>query len=114
MLDDGLPAEARALAGLSRPLQRADENELECLFGEHGPHLLGETAPVVCQREVCHARMLPAQTPCGLPMPYRKEIHDLSLPAQTLSASVERTPGDAACPQVQPVISGISSPYRAM
>ena len=82
---------------------------------ELGPHLLGETAPIVCQGEVRHARMLPAQTPRGLAMPYRKEIHDLSLPAQTLSASVERTPAEAAsCPHRQPVISGISSPYRAM
>ena len=34
---------------------------------------------------------------------------------QTLSASVERTATDAvSCPHLQPVISGISSPYRAM
>jgi hypothetical protein len=36
-------------------------------------------------------------------------------PAQRLSASVERTPPDAAaCPHFQPVISGMSSPCRAM
>ena len=35
--------------------------------------------------------------------------------AQTLSASVERTAAAAAsCPHLQPVISGISSPYRAI
>jgi len=36
-------------------------------------------------------------------------------PGQMLSASVERTATDAAsCPHLQPVISGISSPYRKM
>src|SRR5215831_1963342 len=43
-------------------------------------------------------------------------LTSISLPSrQTLSASVERTATDAvSCPHLQPVISGISSPYRAM
>ena len=114
-LDDGRVAEARQLAGLPCPLQRADENERERLLGQHGPHPLGESTPVVGQRDVGRARVLPAQAPRGLPVPDRERRSRPPPPAQTLSASVEPTPPDAAaCPHFQPVISGMSSPYRAM
>ena len=44
-----------------------------------------------------------------------RNAHARFLRAQTLSASVERTPPvAAACPHFQPVISGMSSPCRAM
>jgi hypothetical protein len=46
-------------------------------------------------------------------VPDHEDVDVRLLEAQTLSASVERTPGErASCAHRQPVISGMSSPYR--
>ena len=114
-VDDGLIAEARQLAGLSCPLQRAAENELKRIPGEYRPHPLRKPAAVIGQRDVGRPCVLPGKAPRRLPVPDREHVHVLLRQSQTLSASVERTPAEAAsCPHRQLVISGISSPYRAM
>src|SRR5262249_21044401 len=114
-VDHGLIAEASQLAGLSCPLHRTAENELERIPGEYRPHPLCKSPAVVGQRDVRHACVLPGKAPRRLPVPDREHIHVRLRHGQTLSASVERTPAEAAsCPHRQPVISGISSPYRAM
>src|SRR5205814_8938020 len=99
----------------TRPLHRATEDERECLLGEHRPHSFGEPAPVVGQRNVGRSSVLPAKAPRRLAVSDREDIH-IRLPrGQTLSASADRTLAVvASCPHRQPVISGMSSPYRAM
>src|SRR4029077_16595809 len=78
-----------------------------------GPHPLGKAAAVVGPRHVRRSPLrLHALSPCLIANTFtfssRQQGH-------TLSAAVERTVAEAAsCPQLQPVISGISSPYRAM
>jgi hypothetical protein len=60
---------------------------------------------------VCWPLRLHAVSPCLNANKYTVDF----LLTQTLSASVERTAPDvAACPHVQPVISGMSSPCREM
>src|SRR5262249_37479738 len=114
-VDDGHIAEAGQLAGLSGPLHRAAENELERIPGEYRPHPLRKPTAVVGQRDVRRPRVLPGKAPRRLPVPDREHIHVRLRQGQTLSASVERTAAEAAsCPHLQPVISGMSSPYRAM
>src|SRR5262245_3150509 len=108
-------AEAGQLAGLSCPLHRTAENELKPIPGEYRPHPLRKPAAVVGQRNVRRPCVLPGKAPRRLPVPDREHIHVRLRRGQTLSASVERTPAEAAsCPHLQPVISGISSPYRQM
>ena len=115
-INDSGAAEARQLAGLSRALQGADENERERLLGQYGANAPGQPAPVVRQGDVRRARVLPAQTPLRLPMSDGKDAHADLLAAQTLSASVEPAlpAAEASCPHLQPAISGMSSPCRAM
>ena len=74
-------AEAGKRAGLPRPLQRTDEHETECLLGQHGPQLLGEASPVVGQRDIGRAGVLPAQAPRGLAVSDREQVHWAVLPA---------------------------------
>src|ERR1700758_4369737 len=113
--DAGHIGEPCQCAGLARPLHRADEYERERLLGEHRPHLFGKPPPVVGQGNVCRAGVLPAEAPRRLAVPDREDVHVHLLEDQMLSASVERTPAEAAsCPHLQPVISGISSPKREM
>src|SRR6201993_3829220 len=96
-------------------MHRAAEDERELLLGEHPPHSFGEPAPVVGQRNVGRSSVLPAEAPRRLAVSDREDIHIRLLRGQTLSASVERTPAEAAsCPHRQPVISGMSLPYRAI
>ena len=74
-------------------------------------HPLGKFASVVGQRDVRRAGMLAAEAPRRLPVSHREHVHVRLRQVQTLSASVERAPAEAAsCPHRQPVISGISSP----
>jgi hypothetical protein len=114
-VDHCLIAEAGQLAGLSCPLHRAADNKPKRIPGEYRPHLLCKPTAVVGQRNVRRPCVLPGKAPRRLPVPDREHIHVRPRQGQTLSASVERTPAEAAsCPHRQPVISGISSPYRAM
>jgi hypothetical protein len=99
-----------------RALQWAAKDERKRFPSEHRSHPFSEPAAIVRQRDVGRPGVLPAQAPCRLAVSYREDVHVRLLQAQTLSASVDRTPGDAAasCPHRQPVISGMSSPYRAI
>src|SRR3954454_12022065 len=109
-LDDGVIAEPDQLAGLAGGLHRADEDDSKALFGQDGTQSLSETPPVVGQRDVGRAGVLAAEAPLGLAVPDREDVHG-GLRGQTLSASVERMPDEAASwPQLQFVISGMSSP----
>src|SRR5262249_54788704 len=111
-VDHGLIAEASQLAGLSCPLHRTAENELERIPGEYRPHPLCKSPAVVGQRDVRHA---PGKAPRRLPVPGREHIHVPLRQGRTLAAFVARPRAEAApCPHPQPVISGISSPSRAM
>ena len=56
-------AEARQFAGVPCPLQRADENERECLPGQYRLHQPCKSTAVVGQWDVCRARVLAAQAP---------------------------------------------------
>src|SRR5271166_2861005 len=114
-VDDSLVAETRQLTGLPRPLHGAAKNERERVLGQHRPQPFGDAAPTFGQRNVRCSGVLAAQAPCRLAVSDREHVHPRILRGQTLSASVERTPTDAAsCPHRQPVISGMSSPYRAI
>ena len=55
--------------GHGRVREHRDENERERLLGQHGPHPLGESAPVVGQRDVRPARVAAVHRPLGLAMP---------------------------------------------
>jgi hypothetical protein len=114
-VDHCLIAEAGQLAGLSCSLHRAAQNEPKRIPGEYRPHPLCKPTAVVGQRDVRRPCVLPGKAPRRLTVPDREHIHVRLSHGQTLSASVERTPAEAAsCPHLQPVISGISSPCRAM
>ena len=112
---DGWISETCEFTCLPRPLHWATENERKRVLGEHRSHSFGKPAPAFGQGDVCRPGVLAAQAPRRLAMSDREKVQLHLLGGQTLSASVERTPADAAsCPHLQPEISGMSSPYRAM
>jgi hypothetical protein len=74
-LGHGMRAKPGQFASLSRPSQRADENELECLSCKNRQEPLREPASIVGQRDISRARMLAAQAPRRLTMPDRENIH---------------------------------------
>ena len=74
-VDDGLVAQARQFAGLSRPLHRAAENKRKCVGGEYRPHPLRKPATVVGQRNVRRTGVLATEAPRRLPVPDREHVH---------------------------------------
>src|SRR5215831_18408849 len=64
-LDMRTVAEPRQLAGLACAVERAGQDESERFFGENRPQKSGSRPPVLRERNVSHAGMLPAQTPLG-------------------------------------------------
>src|SRR5262249_54795729 len=65
-LDRRTAAESRQLAGLACAVERAGQDESERFFGENRPQKSGGRTPVLRERNVSHAGMLPGQTPLGL------------------------------------------------
>src|SRR5215469_11531103 len=114
-IDNGRSAQTRQFAGLARTLHGAAENERKPLLGEHRAQSLGEAATILGQGDVSRAGVLSAQAPRRFAVSDREDVHFRPVPGQTLSASVDRTPAEAAsCPHLHPLISGMSSPYRVM
>ena len=106
------PASSQVSRARCIGLQRTQPKHIS---GKHRPHPLRKPAAVVGQRDVRRPSVLATEAPRRLPVPDREDVHVRLLERQTLSASVERTPAEAAsCPHRQPVISGMSSPYRPM
>src|SRR5262245_15214377 len=64
-LDMRTVAESRQLAGLAGAVERAGQDESERFFGENGLEKSGGRAPIVRERNIRHAGMLPAQAPLG-------------------------------------------------
>ena len=81
-VDHGASAKVGQFAGLSRPLSRTDEHERERFPCEHRGEPLGQPAPVIGQRDVGRAGVLPTETPRGLPVPDRIDVHFALLPAR--------------------------------
>src|SRR5215468_524592 len=65
-LDRRAGAEAGELTRLAGPSQRARQHELKSLLGQRGPEASGDRAPVLGERDVGHAGVLPGQAPFGL------------------------------------------------
>jgi hypothetical protein len=113
-LGDGSVSESGQRTGFPGALQRAHQHEREGFLGQRGAEPLGKPAPIIGERYVGRAGVLTAQAPRGLTVPDYEYPH-AGCPDQTLSASVELPAlADASSPQRQPLISGMSSPYRAM
>src|SRR5262245_63296536 len=70
-LDIRMVAESRQLAGLACAVERAGQDESERFFGENRPQKSRGRAPIVRERNVSHAGMLPAQAPLGLPVAHQ-------------------------------------------
>src|SRR5262249_19928355 len=70
-LDMGTVAESRQLAGLACAVERAGQDESERFFGENRPQKSGSRAPIVRERNIRHAGMLPAQAPLGFPVAHQ-------------------------------------------
>src|SRR5262245_32116733 len=66
-LDMYTVAESRQLASFAGPMKPARENQGKGLLGENGLEKSGGRAPVLCERNICHAGVLPAQAPLGFP-----------------------------------------------
>src|SRR5262245_58916749 len=64
-LDMRTAAESRQLAGLACAVERAGQDESERFFGENRPQKSRGRTPVLRERNVSHAGMLPAQAPLG-------------------------------------------------
>jgi hypothetical protein len=82
-VDHGGSAKVGQLAGLPRPLSGTDEHERECLLCERRGEPLAQPTPVVGQRDVRRAGVLPTEAPGGLPVPDRIDVHLALLPART-------------------------------
>src|SRR4030095_13904919 len=74
-VDDGPLAQTGQLAGLPRPSQRADQDERETSPRQARPQLLGQSTPVIGERDVRRAGVPPAQAPLGLAMSDRINTH---------------------------------------
>src|SRR5262249_25900035 len=70
-LDMRTVAESRQLAGLPCAVERARQDESEQFFGENRPQESGGRAPIVRERNIRHAGMLPAQAPLGFAMAHQ-------------------------------------------
>jgi hypothetical protein len=64
-------AESRELAGFTRPVERASENQREGLLGENGLQESRGRTPVLRERNIRHTGMLPTQAPLGFPVPHQ-------------------------------------------
>src|ERR1700761_1019242 len=83
-IDHGLITEPGDCTGVSRALHRACQDRREMVGRQHGPQGGGDTPPVLGQRNIGRARMLPAQTPGRLAMPDDKYTHFVAAPSRTI------------------------------
>ena len=97
-------------------LQRAGEHEREGLVGQHRAQAPRYRAPVLGQRDVGHAGVLPAQAPFGLAVTDQVDL--LAMPwSDSLRSPRRCRDGRALAPLAAPApvrISGMSSPCSAM